>query len=220
MPGTRGKCPHCLTVVQFAEITLRFGEDERYVGHSPVIVNTKNDRVRLDIAECPSCHRPIISMERESKIRSLYPLGSARPLVPSEVPSHIAEDYSEACLVLPFSPKASAALSRRCLQAVLREAGGSNKNNLVGQIEEVFPKLPSHLQESLDAVRSIGNLATHPTKSTSTGTIVEVKLGEAEWNLDTLEALFDFYYVQPAKTKQKRKELDEKLKDAGKRPLK
>jgi len=159
-------------------------------------------------------------MEKEGQTRLLYPLGSSRPPVLAEVPSHIAEDYNEACLVLPFSPKASAALSRRCLQAVLREAGGSTKNDLVEQIEEVLPNLPSHLQKSLDAVRNTGNFAAHPIKSKSTGTIFDVEPGEAEWNLDTLEALFDFYYVQPKILEEKRKALDKKLKDAGKPPLK
>ena len=35
----------------------------------------------------------------------------------------IAEDYNQAAIVLPYSPKASAALSRRCLQTILTEAG-------------------------------------------------------------------------------------------------
>jgi len=217
-PETRGKCPHCLTVVQFVDTPLN-----HHAGSSNwswFDLKTENDRVRVGIAECPNCHRPIISMEKEGQARLVYPLGSGRPPVPSEVPRHIAEDYSEACLVIPFSPKASAALSRRCLQAVLREAGGSAKNNLVEQIDEVLPKLPSHLQKSLDAVRNIGNFATHPMKSQSTGTIVDVEPGEAEWNLDTLEALFDFYYVQPKILEEKRKALDKKLKDAGKPPLK
>lgn len=39
-----------------------------------------------------------------------------RPPVPIEVPTLFAEDYNEACLVIIDSPKASAALSRRCLQ--------------------------------------------------------------------------------------------------------
>ena len=51
--------------------------------------------------------------------------------------------------------------------------------------------------------RGIGNFATHPIKSTNTGEVLEVELGEAEWLLDTLEALFDFYFVQPAKSEKK-----------------
>lgn len=40
------------------------------------------------------------------------PKGSARPPVPKGVREEIAEDYLEACVVLPDSAKASAALSR------------------------------------------------------------------------------------------------------------
>ena len=43
---------------------------------------------------------------------------------------------------------------------------------------------------------------------------------EAEWNLDALEDLFDYYYVQPKKAADKRKKLDEKLKSLGKPLLK
>ena len=53
-------------------------------------------------------------------------------------------------------------------------------------------KLPSHLTGSLDAVRNIGNVAAHPTKSEASGEIIDVEPGEAEWNLDVLESLFDF----------------------------
>jgi hypothetical protein len=52
------------------------------------------------------------------------------------------------------------------------------------------------------------------------GEIVDVKPHEAEWNLDLLESLFDFYYVQPARAKAKRDAFNKKLVDAGKQPLK
>ena len=61
--------------------------------------------------------------------------------------------------------------------------------------------LPSHIADSLDAVRNIGNFAAHPAKSQATGEVVPVEPGEAEWTLDTLEELFDFYFVSPARTK-------------------
>jgi hypothetical protein len=141
-------------------------------------------------------------------------------VIPSEVPKNMSADYEEAALVFPFSAKASAALSRRCLQTVLREAGKSTKRDLSDQIDEVLPKLPAHLQKSLDAVRAIGNFGVHPIKTKSTGEIVDVEPGEAEWNLDTLEALFDFYYVQPAILDKKRTDLNEKLKEVGKPSLK
>jgi hypothetical protein len=57
-------------------------------------------------------------------------------------------------------------------------------------------------------------------KSTASGEVVPVEPGEAEWNLDVLEALFDFYFVQPAWVKKKRDALNLKLQQAGKPPMK
>ena len=55
------------------------------------------------------------------------PKGISRAPLPPEVPSEFTKDYQEACLVLTDSPKASAALSRRCLQNLLREEGWHHK---------------------------------------------------------------------------------------------
>ena len=154
--------------------------------------------------------------------RLCYPKGISRTPLGPEIPEHLANDYAEACLTLPDSPKASAALSRRCLQTILREKAGVKRSDLVNEIQQVLDsgKLPSHIVESLDGIRNIGNFAAHPIKSTATGEIIEVEPGEAEWNLDTLESLFDFYFTQPAATKRKRDALNAKLKAAGKPPMK
>jgi hypothetical protein len=139
--------------------------------------------------------------------------------VPVEVPTHIAQDYSEAAAVFPISAKASAALSRRCMQAVLREAGQAHTGDLNKQIEELLPTLPAYLGDQLHAVRHIGNFAAHPMKSTITGSILDVEPGEAEWNLDVLDDLFDHYYVKPARERSRREDLNNKLREAGKPQL-
>jgi len=153
--------------------------------------------------------------------RIVHPKHSVRP-VPAEVPDPYRQDFIEACLVLPDSEKASAALGRRCLQAILRDEAMTKARDLFDQIEEVSNRgtLPSHIAEGLHAVRNIGNFAAHPMKSTSTGSIVDVEPGEAEWTLDVLESLFDFYFVQPALTAKRKAELNKKLKDAGKPEIK
>jgi hypothetical protein len=82
---------------------------------------------------CPECDQDILGLgeaildalnvhEPEEFIQ-FYPRGSNRGPVPSDVPADIAADYDEAALVLPLSTKASAALSRRCLQSILSNAG-------------------------------------------------------------------------------------------------
>ena len=120
------------------------------------------------------------------------------------------------------SPKASAALARRCLQNLLRMKGGIKNGDLANEIQQIIDgeKLPSYLLDTLDAVRNIGNFAAHPIKNHSTGEIVDVEIGEAEWTLDVLEALFDFYFIQPKMIDQKKEALNKKLKDAGKPEMK
>jgi uncharacterized protein DUF4145 len=124
----------------------------------------------------------------ETSSRLIRPKASGRPPVSPEVPNEYAEDYNEACLVLADSTKASAALSRRCLQFLLRDKAKVKHQDLVKEIQELLDRgtLPSHIADSLDAVRNIGNFAAHPIKSKSTGEIVPVETGEAEWNLNVL----------------------------------
>lgn len=157
---------------------------------------------------------------RENKF--LYPMASLRPPPPEAVTSPYRDDYIEACMVISMSPKASAALTRRCLQSILKEKGGFKQKDLADQIEAALTTghLPSHISDSLDAVRNIGNFAAHTQKSKASGEILDIEPGEAEWNLETIEALFDFYFVQPDTLKRKRDSLNEKLKAAGKPPLK
>lgn len=174
--------------------------------------------------QCPECERRIVKLRHhfegrltESLVR---PRAPARAPLSRDVPEEFATDYGEACLVLTDSPKASAALSRRCLQNLLREHFNIRDRDLSAEIDQVLPKLPSHISEAVDAIRNLGNFAAHPLKSTSSAEIMDVEPGEAEWCLDVLEALFDFCFVQPAILKAKKDALNSKLKEAGKPPAK
>jgi hypothetical protein len=217
------KCPHC-----------NVGIHESFQNNNPFVLSPRYAWIAY-YQTCPECNNPIVRLEARKPNHPNHLIGpividrftaypknaSARP-VPAEVPDLYKQDFEEAVAVLPLSAKASAALSRRNLQAILKDKAGTTQKDLVKQIEEVIAsgKVPAHIQEGLDAVRNIGNFAAHPIKSTSTGEIVDVEPGEAEWNLDVLESLFDHYFVQPALTAKRRAALDAKLKDANKPPLK
>jgi hypothetical protein len=223
------KCPHCL---------VDFHEDQTF--WSVVLSADAEGQWLLSRRTCPACSRFVLYLENGtpqgqvhlgqlgvrfaavSRLLMVWPKGVSRAPVPPEVPPAIAEDYKEACLVLSDSPKASAALSRRCLQNLLRQAGGVKPGNLNDEIQQVLDggKLPSDIADNIDAIRVIGNFAAHPNKSNSTGEIVPVEPHEAEWNLDVIESLFDLYFVQPARAKARRDALNKKLQDAGKPPLK
>lgn len=157
--------------------------------------------------------------------RLVYPrVGGFQP-APSEVPELIAADYGEANEVLSISSKASAALSRRCLQAIL-SAQGYLGRNLMHQIEAVLAEsdaskaLPTPLRENIDAIRNFGNFSAHPITDQTTLQVVEVEEGEAEWCLQLLLDLFDHFYVAPARAAARRAALAEKLTAAGKPPMK
>ncbi len=98
----------------------------------------------------------------------------------------------------------------------LRDKAGVKHGNMADEIQQVIDaaKVPTHTSESLDAIRNIGNFAAHPIKSKASGEIIPVEPGEAEWNLDVIEALFDFYFVQPEILTKKRAALDARLAEA------
>ena len=217
------KCPHCLDSFHDDPTLVELGID---IDGSWAI--TKRT--------CPACKRFIINLSNGKIIHTVngrkfskidfntlvHPKGAGRPPVPTDVPDEFSSDYKEACLVLADSPKSSAALSRRGLQHILREKANVTHGNLAKEIQEVLDSasLPSYLSESIDAIRNIGNFAAHPNKSQSVGEIVDVEPGEAEWTLDVIESLFDFYFVQPEIIKKKRDALNVKLKDTGKPDMK
>jgi uncharacterized protein with von Willebrand factor type A (vWA) domain len=99
---------------------------------------------------------------------------------------------------------------------------GFKSKNLADQIDLVLKngKLPSQIADNIDAIRNIGMFGAHPKKSIAAAELLPVEPEEAEWNLDVLESLFDVFYVQPDIAKQKRAALNQKLKSAGKPPMK
>ena len=214
------RCPHCHVSIhqsfQTTHILNNIG-----IGREHRVITTW----RVNHMECPSCEKAILVLKKQlgasSKTEDLliYPRGNSRLPAKEDVPECLAEDFNEAAGVLNISPKASAALTRRCLQQLLFLQGFKDKN-LADAIGKVIPKLPQHLGEILDAVRNIGNFATHPLKNTNSGEIIDVEPEEAEWNLEVLESLFDFYYVQPAISEARKLKLNEKLATAGKPPMK
>lgn len=215
------KCPHCKV-----EIHPAFLDDWLRQGNAVGIEDRLPTVWSVNSMECPACHKAIVNLVKHRRghnnfLISAYPKSSSRPAAPADVPLELAEDFNEACKVLQDSPKASAALSRRCLQQLLRIQGFS-QHDLAKAIDAALASktIPGALARNLDAIRNIGNFAAHPTKDTNSGLIVEVEPEEADWNLDVLDGLFDFYYVQPAQDQAKIDALNAKLLAAGKNPMK
>lgn len=198
--GSSGKCPHCRCTVFFDDPKkVYYRHSTGGISPYPTYLTTESDdekeRVYVYSSQCPNCKKPIVTAEIMTGEKPLYrlvhPFNVART-VPPEVPKEIQEDFLEATAVLPISEKASAALSRRCLQNLLTDKGYKG-GNLSQQIDKALKDLPQRIGENLDAVRNIGNFAAHPMKYKKTGLIVDVEPEEASWNLEVLEELFEYY---------------------------
>jgi len=66
----------------------------------------------------------------------LVPPSSAK-VFPDFIPAAVRSDYEEACAIRDLSPKASATLSRRCLQGMIRDFWNIKKPRLVEEIQEL-----------------------------------------------------------------------------------
>ncbi len=225
------KCPHCAVEIYDSSdggILLHMGQDEiAHWIHKSML--------------CPSCDEAIIRVGQgeiydvsygSKRVQFFdeceylaYPRVERRPPVDNAVPETMRNDYKEACEVSPISPKASAALSRRILQSILEEQGYSRRN-LVDQIVDVLNEsdssksLPASLTSTVDAVRNFGNFSAHPITGENSSQIIDVEPQEAEWCLEIVEQLFEHYYIRPAANENRIAELNEKLADAGKPPIK
>lgn len=237
------KCPHCRLRIFYEAHDESFWLKDDQVTQAEEVeggISQTHGSYGVSYGHCPSCDNLIIfyvegvsitEISRKNKeplqyydweIRKLiYPPAKASE-IGEEVPERYRNDFEEATEVLPISPKASAALSRRILQDVLREELGIAKATLVMEIEAFIQRsdVPTYLTDAVDAIRNIGNFATHPLKNTNTGEVAEVEPGEAEWLLEVNESLFDFVFVQPKKLAERKSKLNLKLKDIGKPSMK
>jgi len=190
---------------------------------------------RITSHYCPSCKKEVMWLTellhtqsdadkdwdvQEGETFLLFPKRRQK-VISADIPEPYATEFLESFYSLDVSPKASAALSRRCLQLLIREQEKIEERTLLQEVSKLIAtnKLPKHLAEELDAIRNIGNFAAHPSKDTNTDAIVPVEQSEAEWTLGILEQLLCFYFVELPASKACRDALNMKLKNSGQKPM-
>jgi hypothetical protein len=123
---------------------------------------------------------------------NLIPPSSAK-VFPDYVPKPIRDDYLEACLIRDLSPKASATLSRRCLQGMIRDFWKISKPRLIDEIEALEDKTDALTWSAIDSVRKIGNIGAH--MEADINVIVDVEPDEAQQLIWLIELLVKDWYV-------------------------
>lgn len=131
----------------------------------------------------------------------LMPDSFAKPQ-PDFIPPSLREDYAEACRIRDLSPKASATLSRRCLQGMIRDFCKISKGTLFEEINTLkalvdAAKAPAGVSldsvEAIDHIRGVGNIGAHMEKDINH--IVPVDPQEAQLLIELIESLFEEWYV-------------------------
>jgi hypothetical protein len=123
----------------------------------------------------------------------MKPDSAAKPL-PAYIPQAIQNDYREACLIVELSPKASATLSRRCLQGMIRDFHGIKGKTLFAEIQQLEDKIDRETWEAVDSLRSIGNIGAHMEEEINV--IVDVDPDEASLLIELIETLIEDWYIQ------------------------
>jgi hypothetical protein len=120
---------------------------------------------------------------------------------PNYIPKAILGDYKEACLIRKLSPKASATLSRRCLQGIIRDFWGIVKGTLKDEIDDLEALIDKDLWDAIDAIRSVGNIGAHMEKDINV--IVDVDPNEAKTLIELIEMLLEEWYIKRFDKQQK-----------------
>lgn len=130
--------------------------------------------------------------KEEVKLWNLLPNSFAKTF-PKYIPEVLRNDYEEAASIIEQSPKASATLSRRCLQGIIRDFWGISKSRLVDEITAIEDKVDPLTWKSIDAIRKVGNIGAHMEKDINL--IVDVDPEEAYLLLQLIELLFEEWYI-------------------------
>lgn len=186
------KCPYCNVVCRDdGAITKNVYETFNSSG----IMAFRSDAcaaVILSLSKCPNCGEASVRLTGKNITPYSYPPAAAIHL-PEYIPNAIRSDYMEALSIVNASPKASATLSRRCLQGMIHDYWGIHEKNLNAEITSLKGKVEPAQWKAMDALRKIGNIGAH--MESDINLIVDVEPEEAQSLIKLIELLIEKWYI-------------------------
>ena len=189
-------CPHCGTTAPDSKISYvehSFDFEGGVYGRQTAVYLT------IKVLKCSNsdCKKySFWAMGHNSYLEGLevniYPKSSAIQY-PEYVPEAIRYDYEEAYEIVDASPKASATLSRRCMQGIIRDFWNIKGKSLYEEITQLKDKIPPDLWRVMDSIRKIGNIGAHMEKDV--GLIVDIEPDEAKKLLQVIEFMIKDCYI-------------------------
>lgn len=190
-------CPFCNSSFPLIHETYRCYESSFSYADTSNWDKSPSNCIHTNFYKCPSCKKISliikgINNDFQNINVPIYPNSLAKQF-PEYIPKAIREDYEEAYSIVNLSPKASATLSRRCLQGMIRDFWNITKSNLFDAINELQDKVTPSQWNAINSVRSIGNIGAHMEKDINV--IIDVDPNEAEKLLKLIELLLDKWYI-------------------------
>lgn len=195
------QCPFCSSSMAISDDTLckrnvSFESQDGYEYPRGVSENTYSN-IELSFYKCPNCNQYTVFAKgvgpSVKDINTILKPQSLAKQFPNYIPEAIRQDYEEACAIINLSPKASATLSRRCLQGMIRDFWNIKETNLSKAIGELEDKIPATQWRVIDGVRRIGNIGAHMEKDINL--IVDIDPDEAQKLIKLIEHLLEQWYI-------------------------
>ena len=193
------ECPYCQVSIPINKFTLH---STNFAFHSTVrggytVENNDSSELELAFIRCPHCKKHTLLIdgigEDIKHIHSVILPASLAKQFPEYVPPQIRQDYEEAYSIARLSPKASATLSRRCLQGIIRDFWGINDTSLYKEIDKLKSLISPQLWKVIDSIRQIGNIGAH--MESDVNLIVDIEPHEAMTLLKLIERLIKDWYI-------------------------
>ncbi len=193
------KCPFCSMIIPLTPDTQSVrhpsfvsSDDVHYYG------GESKSHLELSFIHCPNCGEYTISAKGKGSAVddvdiTIRPQSMAYKF-PDYIPQAIRSDYEEACSIVNLSPKASATLSRRCLQGMIRDFFQISKGSLFEEINAIKDKISTEQWAVLDGLRRIGNIGAHMEKDINL--IVDIEPDEAQKLIKLIELLLQQWYIE------------------------
>lgn len=190
-------CPFCRHDMALSSETFRERRISFESSEMPLLINPSFSTVTVMFYKCPNCEETSIRLRgnstKISNIELCVSPQSAALQYPEYVPLNVRQDYEEACAIVSLSPKASATLSRRCLQSMIRDFWGIKKKRLIDEIDALKDHVRPSQWKVIDAIRTLGNIGAHPEADTSC--ILDIDPDDAQKLLRVIESLIDKWYI-------------------------
>lgn len=193
------KCPYCSSFIALNVSTHKSyepyfdGSNMIFSGSDPI----PEELIQVNFFKCPHCKEISIHISgvgsKTKELSTWFKPNSTAIQFPEYIPQAIRNDYEEACAIVSLSPKSSATLSRRCLQAMIRDFWGIKESTLYKEISQLQGKVPATQWQVIDALRQIGNIGAHPEADVNQ--IIDIEPEDATKLISIIELLLKQWYI-------------------------